>query len=84
MTQFWANGQPIAVRCDANAALELIHWSNQWQPVTHIAQRWRVDAGWWRLRTWRDYFKLTTGNGVLLVVYHDLLTDTWHLQRIYD
>lgn len=84
MTQFWPDGRPIAVRCDAAAAPEMIQWDRQWQPVTQIAQRWRVDAGWWRWRTWRDYFKLLTANGLLLVVYHDLLDDTWHLQRIYD
>ena len=46
--------------------------------------RWRVDGEWWRGRIWRDYFRLTTATGLRVVIYHDLLTDEWCLQRLLD
>ncbi len=39
---------------------------------------------WWRVRIWREYFKLTTGTGLLVVIYRDLLSGAWYLQRLYD
>ena len=49
-----------------------------------IAKRWRVDVDWWRVRVWREYFKLATGTGLLVVIYRDLLSGGWYLQRLYD
>jgi hypothetical protein len=34
--------------------------------------------------THRDYFKLTTTTGLLVIIYHDLIHDAWFLQRLYD
>ena len=34
-------------------------------------------------RVYRDYYKLLAA-GMALVIYHDLLTDAWALQRVYD
>jgi len=33
---------------------------------------------------WREYFKLTTQTGLLVVIYLDLLNGKWYLQRLYD
>jgi hypothetical protein len=43
-----------------------------------------VDVNWWKLRIWREHFKLYTETGLLAVVYRDLLADEWYLQRVYD
>jgi hypothetical protein len=43
-----------------------------------------VDTGWWRLRVWREYFKLETDTGLLVIIYRNLLTDDWYFQRLYD
>ena len=40
--------------------------------VEQIVDRWRVDAGWWQRRIWREYFQLTTKSGLLLLIYHDV------------
>jgi hypothetical protein len=45
------------------------------QNRAHALDRWRV---------WREYFRLATRTGLLVVVYHDLLEDRWYLQRVYD
>jgi hypothetical protein len=52
--------------------------------VQGIAKRWRVDVDWWRGRVWREYFKLTTHTGLLVILYRDVLTGRWYLQRLYD
>ena len=53
-------------------------------PVQAVAKRWRVDQEWWQARIWREYFKLTTKTGLLVIIYRDLLTGDWYLQRLYD
>ena len=59
-------------------------WQGRPHPITGISKRWRVDNWWWRVRVWREYFKLETGTGLLVIIYRDLLTDQWYLQRLYD
>jgi hypothetical protein len=59
-------------------------WLGRTHQVQGIAKRWRVDVDWWRDRVWREYFKLTTHTGLLVILYRDVLTDRWYLQRLYD
>jgi len=84
MTHLWPNGEPIAVVSDADGTPCSFEWQGRAHPVTGISKRWRVDNGWWRVRIWREYFKLETETGLLVIVYRDLLTDQWYLQRLYD
>ena len=64
----------------ADALPTEIRWGNAWHPIQHIALTWQLDLYWWRARIHRDYYKLLAG-GMALVIYHDLLTDAWALQR---
>ena len=84
MTHLWAEGELIAVRCDGPDNPCTFTWGGATHPVQGIAKRWRVDVDWWRTRIWREYFKLYTRTGLLLILYHDLLTGQWYLQRLYD
>lgn len=84
MTRLWPRGEPIAVRSDAAASPQTFTWDGRTHRVQRIAKRWRVDQSWWRRRVWREYFKLTTQTGLLVVIYRDLLTGQWYLQRLYD
>jgi hypothetical protein len=49
-----------------------------------VVDQWRADTDWWRGRIWREHFKVASKSGLLAVIYHDLLTDTWYIQQIYD
>ena len=60
-----------------------IYWQAAWHPVRHIALCWQLDVNWWQARVYRDYYKVLAA-GMALVIYHDLLTDSWGIQRIYD
>lgn len=85
MSQFWPDGLAIDVDRDAAAVPLMITWNGERHPVAHVAARWRVDVGWWRWRTWREYFTLATRTGLLVTVFRDLLRpDAWYLQRLYD
>jgi len=84
MTHLWPEGEPIAVVSDADGTPRSFEWQGRTHSVTGTAKRWRVDEGWWRQRVWREYFKLYTHTGLLVIIYRDLLTGQWYLQRLYD
>ena len=85
MTRLWAKGTPIAVAQNASDSPERLIWEGQTHPVAGIAKQWRVDVDWWRGEpVRRDYYKLTTTTGLLVIVYRDLHSGAWYLQRLYD
>ncbi len=84
MTRLWPEGKPIEVTTGAAKTPRAFTWEGQVHGVQGIAKRWRVDGGWWRGRVWREYFKLYTHTGLLVVIYRDLLSEQWYLQRLYD
>lgn len=59
-------------------------WRGRRHQVTYIARRWRIDMDWWHGRVWRTYYKLSTDTGLLLILFQDLTTGDWYLQRLYD
>lgn len=83
MTRLWPEGQAINVVQEAGVPTAFI-WQGQTHPVSQIARQWRVDVDWWQGRTWRTYYKVTTESGLLVVLFQDLATRTWYLQRLYD
>ena len=49
-----------------------------------IDNRWRVNQGWWIVWEWREYFRLTTNTGKLVIIFYDFVAKEWFLQRVYD
>ena len=84
MTWLWPEGDPITVMSDTMRTPQAFTWQGSTHRVEGIAKRWRVTVGWWRVRVWREYFKLTTDTGLLAVIYRNMLTGRWYLQRLYD
>jgi hypothetical protein len=83
MSRFWRNGSAVMVTFDGELPATFV-WKGRAHSVQQITRRWQVDVEWWRFRVWREYFRLTTDTGLLVVLYHDLINDTWHIQRVYD
>lgn len=83
MTRLWPEGRPIDVVQEEGMPASF-SWRGQTHRVAQITQRWRVDVDWWRERRWRAYYKLTTDTGLLVVLFQDLATHAWYLQRLYD
>lgn len=84
MTRLWKDGLAITVEADADGTPLRFTWDDKAHPVSRIVEQWRADTDWWRGRIWRMYFRLTTTTGLLVEVYHDLLADSWFMQRLYD
>jgi len=84
MTCLWTEGEPVTVEMDRTGEPRRMRWQGHPQRIERVLARWRVDEGWWEdQRIWREYFEVTTSAG-LFVLFHDLLTGEWRLQRVYD
>jgi hypothetical protein len=84
MSRLFRGGQPIAIQLADAGTPRAFNWQDQNYDITAITNRWRVDEGWWFHHRWRDYFQVQTSTPMLAVIFRDLLTDQWYLQRIYD
>jgi hypothetical protein len=61
-------------------------WQGTSRRIAEICNRWRLHTLWWdpdRVM-WREYLKVSTADGCLCQIYHDLLGDGWFLARVYD
>lgn len=83
MTYLWQPSTPIQM-CLLDDRPHHFLWYARLHRVQWIPRQWRVDMEWWRVRIWRDYYKLVTDSGLLVIVYHDLVTDDWYLQQLFD
>ena len=52
--------------------------------VRAVTNQWLIHDDWWLDEIWRHYFEVETTDGLLCVVYCDLLCDRWYLERVYD
>jgi hypothetical protein len=86
MTRLWPTGQPIRVVTGPDGAPLCFTWNGTSREVAAIANRWRVHAAWWLPAAVadREYFKLTTTDGLLLTLYRDLQDGAWYGARVYD
>ena len=83
MTRLWQEGDPIDV-VDEDGQPRRFTWRGRSHEVDEISRQWRADLGWWADRKWHAYFKLVTDTGLLVIIFEDLETGTWYLQRLYD
>jgi hypothetical protein len=86
MTRLWGEGVAIVVTQDAHGWPVRFVWQNQAHAVQRVLQHWQVDTDWWseQGRVFRDYVSLTTTDGLLCVVFCDLLSQGWYLAKVYD
>ena len=84
MMHLWPEGHPIEVASDRLITPQQIVWQRQAHPVATIANRWRYRTDWWQTQTRREYFKLATTTGLLLVIFYDWQGQAWYLQGLYD
>jgi hypothetical protein len=86
MTRLWSDGEPIRVETDSSGRPTRFEWRSRLYRLQRIQQHWQVDTDWWSEegRIWRDYLTVTTGDGLLCVIYCDLLTGDWRMEKAYD
>ena len=46
--------------------------------------RWKVETEWWDQPVVREYWKALLNNELLCELYHDLGSDEWFVERVYD
>ena len=84
MTKLWRSGPPLAVLTDDKGVPQSFEWREDVHHTNTICNSWRVHSDWWKSSIWRDYYKIETTDGILCIIYRDLVIDSWHLARIYD
>lgn len=65
------DGEPVFVRLPGKTA----------RRVAVVRERWRIDDEWWRQAISREYRTIVLEDGAVLTLYHDLLDDSWYVQR---
>ncbi|MEL6526025.1 MAG: hypothetical protein AAFQ07_09980 [Chloroflexota bacterium] len=83
MSYLWLPPLRITVKTDGQYLTHIL-WNERTHGILRVARRWRVDIGWWQTRIWRDYYKIVTHTGLLMVVYQDLGNKQWYVQQVYD
>ncbi len=83
MSRLYGRGLPIEVEMDAHGLPVTFIFNGRLYQITHIAERWRVDEGWWAERERREYYKVTVNEAALLL-FRDDGDGRWYVQRVYD
>ncbi|MEA3336949.1 MAG: DUF6504 family protein [Chloroflexota bacterium] len=94
MTRLWPEGTPVAVALSADRPA-VFRWRCREIQVHGVVDQWVLHDQWWDLdalpeaaegtgQIWRHYFQVATADGLLCVLYRDLLQDAWYLERVYD
>lgn len=86
MTHLFGDGEAIETWGENEGVPLGFTWQGTAHPVIEICNRWRVHTRWWepaRL-VWREYWKVTTQDGLLCLIYHDLAGGGWFFSRLYD
>ncbi len=73
--------RPVLVTVDQGGMPCALIWRERIREVTLIYETWRARTSWWRYPVERDYFRLETSDGQVRVVFRDLGTDRWLLER---
>ena len=72
--------RPVRVEADAEG-IPLTVEDGMRHPVELIRESWRVDDEWWRVPIARRYFDLLLDGGRRVLLFHDLTSDEWSVQR---
>jgi nucleotidyltransferase/DNA polymerase involved in DNA repair len=73
--------QPIQVVKNVNGKVQALAWPDHLTRVVRLSEHWRVRRRWWGKPIRRNYYRLETAEPRVRVVFHDLETDRWWLER---
>jgi DNA polymerase-4 len=73
--------RPIQVILDGDGQPRALVWSDRILPVAQIYEHWRERRRWWARPRRRDYYRAETDDGQVRVVFRDLESDRWWLER---
>jgi hypothetical protein len=86
MTRLFPENTPCSVVATQDGEPVKIQILGGWHDVEFIANKWRENSSWWdkEIAVNRELYKVATTDGILCIVYRNLNTDVWCIQRIYD
>ncbi len=73
--------QPVQVTTDAQGWPRAVVWRERIRAVETVTEAWRERRRWWSRPVERDYFRLETSDGQMRVVFRDVRSDRWLLER---
>jgi len=82
MTRLLSPPTPVEVTLNADGTLAFI--TGGWQGRVDPIARWKVETEWWKRPVVREYWKVLLNSSLLCDLYHDLETDRWFVERVYD
>jgi len=50
--------------------------------VLSVRNIWRIDDEWWRQEISRLYFELELEGGMVVTLFHDLVSGKWYRQQV--
>ncbi len=83
MSPLWSEAAFVPVAQEGDRPVSF-RWDQHPHAVARVSRHWRVHLDWWTDKElWRDYWEVATDTGLLCVLYCDLLTEEWFLERVY-
>jgi DNA polymerase-4 len=73
--------RPIQVTTSPRGVPRALVWRDRIRQVATVYEVWRERTRWWSLPRERDYYRLETKDGQVRVIFRDLRTDRWLLER---
>ena len=85
MTRLWPEGEAVETCGNPDMPAGFL-WQGTPHRISQVCNRWRVHTRWWEpdQALWREYCKVATADGLLCLIYRDLVTGRWFLARLYD
>ena len=85
MPRLWNEGKSLQVELKDLWPMRFT-WKGHTHAVRQIYDHWKIDTGWWddAKHISREYFELTTADGLLCAIYYDFLSESWYLAELYD
>jgi hypothetical protein len=73
--------RPVQVTTGARGVPLALVWRDRIHEVAVVYETWRERRRWWGFPIERDYFRLETSEGQVNVVFRDVRSDRWFLER---
>jgi len=74
--------EEVRVVIDDKSEPRAVEWSGgKVTAVESVQESWRIDDEWWRQQVSRRYFEVVLQGGKRVVLYEDLITREWWMQK---
>ncbi len=84
MSRVWRRNPPLIIVTVKGAFPASFEWDGKAYPIQAITNHWVLKGGLRQDKVHRHYFLVIARGDLWTEIFHDHLTDTWHLQRIHD